>query len=290
MKPTQWTAVGLVLLITIGLYAATQDQLFGNHPKKGSGPATDEHAGHDHAEEDLSIDSILYHAKEKLTPEQVTRISFLESSVSRGDVGEQKLHIYHQLSRFWGDTARIFEPYAWYTAEAARLENSEKSLTFAAQNFLNNLRGEESPELKHWKSLQAKDLFERSLKLNPANDSAKIGLGATYLFGAVSDNPMEGISKIREVVEKDSTNVYAQLTLGQASMMSGQMDKAVERFKTVVALDTYNLEASLSLADIYERRGDKAAAVIWYKRSLPLIKENPVLSNEVQKRIKDLTQ
>lgn len=290
MKPTQWTAVGLVLLLTIGLYAATQDQLFGNHPKKAAGPAVDDHAGHDHVKEDLSIDSILYQAKEKLTPEQVTRISFLESSVSRGDVAEQKLHIFHQLARFWGDTARIFEPYAWYTAEAARLENSEKSLTFAAQNFLNNLRGEASPELKHWKSLQAKDLFERSLKLNPANDSAKVGLGATYLFGAVSDNPMEGISKIREVVEKDSANVYAQLTLGQASMLSGQIDKAVERFKAVAALDAQNLEASLSLADIYERRGDKAAAIIWYKRSLPLIKENPALSNEVQKRIKDLTQ
>ena len=35
-------------------------------------------------------------------------------------------------------------------AEAAKLENSEKSLTFAAQLFLNNLRGQENPALKNW--------------------------------------------------------------------------------------------------------------------------------------------
>lgn len=50
--------------------------------------------------------------------------------------------------------------------------------------------------------MQAKDLFERSLTINPANDSAKIGLGACYLFGEISPTPMEGILKIREVAEK----------------------------------------------------------------------------------------
>lgn len=290
MKRTQWIAVGLVLLLTIGLYALTQDQVFGHHPKSEAVAEKDEHEGHAHSEGGLSIDTILFHAKEGLTPEQRTRISFLESSISRGDVAEQKIHLFHQLSRFWADTAQVFEPYAWYIAEAARLENSEKSLTFAAQNFLNNLRSEENPELKQWKAVQAKDLFERSLKLNPANDSAKVGLGATYLFGAVSDNPMEGILKIREVAESDPNNIYAQLTLGQASMLSGQIDKAIERFNKVVAIDPNHLEAVLSLADVYERKGDKAAAVIWYRKSLPLIKQNPGLSNEVAKRIKELSK
>ena len=158
--------------------------------------------------------------------------------MSRGDVADQKTHIFHQLASFWRDTARSFEPFAWYTAEAARLENSENSLTFAAHLFLNNLKSEQNHQLKDWKAAQAKDLFERSLKLNPENDSAKVGLGAAYLFGGIGANPMEGILKIREVAEKDSTNVYAQMTLGQASVVSGQLDKAVERFTKVVKLAT----------------------------------------------------
>ncbi len=77
---------------------------------------------------------------------------------------------------------RFFPPYAWYEAEAARLENSEKTLTFAAHLFLENLQQEENPALAKWKALQAKDLFERSLKINPDNDSAKVGLGACLSF------------------------------------------------------------------------------------------------------------
>jgi hypothetical protein len=86
--------------------------------------------------------------------------------------------VYHQLAKFWHDSANSWEPYAWYTAEAARLENSEKNLTFAAHLFLDNLIRDDVAERRKWKALQAKDLFERSLKLNPVNDSSKVGLGA----------------------------------------------------------------------------------------------------------------
>lgn len=285
MKRPQWIFAGIALLLTLGLYAITQDRLFGYHPKKAA--STDPHEGHAH--EEFSVDSILFKAKATLTPEQLTRINFLETSISRGDVQDQRIHMYHQLARFWRDTARIFEPYAWYTAEAARLENSENSLTFAAHLFLNNLKLEEEEELKHWKALQAKELFERSLKINSANDSASVGLGATYIYGGISNNPMEGILKIREVAEKNPSNVYAQMTLGHASLMSGQVDKAIERFEQVAKLEPSNLEATLSLADIYEKRGDKKLAVEWYKKSLPHI-QIPGIKAEVEKRINELSK
>jgi len=204
-------------------------------------------------------------------------------------VGGQKTHVLHQLASFWRDSIHLFEPYAWYSGEAARLENSEKSLTFAAQLFLNNLKTEGNQSLKKWKALQAKDLFERSLKLNSANDSAQVGLGATYLFGNFADNPMEGILKIRQIIERDSTNVYALITLAEASVLSGQSEKAIERFEKVVLLQPDNLEAILSLADIYEREGNKKETIKWYQRSLPLI-NIPGLRKEVEIRIKDLNK
>ena len=82
-----------------------------------------------------------------------------------------------------------FLPTAYYTGEAAKLENSEKSLTFAAQLFLNNLRGQDNPALKSWMANESRDLFERAEKLNPDNDSTKIGLGATYIFGSTGEEP-----------------------------------------------------------------------------------------------------
>jgi Tfp pilus assembly protein PilF len=83
--------------------------------------------------------------------------------------------------------------------------------------------------------------------------------------------------------------VYAQLTLGQASLLSGQLDKAVERFEKVVRLQPKNLEAILSLAETHERNGNKKAAVIWYQKSIPL-SNIPGLRDEVERRINDLSK
>jgi tetratricopeptide (TPR) repeat protein len=282
MKRPQWITIGIAILLVIGLYAATQSQLFGE--KKRKAPAAQSTA----ASEIISIDTILFHSKENLSPDQASRINQLENSISRGDVGAQKLHLYHQLANFWKDTGRSFAPFAWYTAEAARLENSEKSLTFAARLFLEGLKNEENPRLKQWEAVQAKDLFERSLKINPANDSSKVNLGAVYLYGGLA-SPMGGINMIRGVVEKDSTNIHAQMTLGEASLVSGQLDKAAERFKTVARMQPGNLEAIFRVAEINEQMQNREEAIEWYQKSLPFIKI-PGLKEEVEKRISQLKQ
>lgn len=291
MSKPQWITLSIAILLVLGLYAATQAALFGERTPKPSAAATHSgNDGHNHgaSEPGISTDSILYYAKQNLPQAQVARLAGLENSIVRGDVAEQKLHLMHQLARYWIDSARAFTPLAWYpyahyTAEAARLENSEKSLSFAAHLFLNALSNEESPQVKQWDALQAKDLFERSLKLNPGNDSSKVGLGATILYGGL-DAPMTGISMIRDVVQKDSTNLFAQTTLGEASLLSGQLDKAVERFKTVVKLQPGDLRAGLLLADTYEKMSKKDEAVLAYKHSLPFI-DNPEMKKEVESRI-----
>lgn len=243
------------------------------------------------ASDALPADSIIAQAKKRLTNEQVTRINALEHSVVRGDVKSQQLSVYHELAEFWGDSVRIFEPYAWYEAEAARLENSEKSLTFAAHLFLQNLRGENNIELRTWKALQAKDLFERSLKINPNNDSSTVGWGACYVFGNISETPMEGILKVRSVADRDSTNVFAQEILAQGAMISGQYDKAINRFKTVYRLSNghpeTHLEAILMLAEAYEKISDKSSAIEWYQKSLSFIL-NEEIKSEVRNRINEL--
>ena len=68
--------------------------------------------------------------------------------------------------------------------------------------------------MQNWLATNAKDLFERALELNPTNDSSKIGLGACYIFGNISSNPMEGIAPIREVVARDPRQFVWTVYLG----------------------------------------------------------------------------
>jgi tetratricopeptide (TPR) repeat protein len=282
VKKFQWITLVAGIIIVAALY------LFGRIvPDKK--PVNSQQS--DISNTTIPTDTILAQAKRRLSPDQLARLNVLENSIITSSAKEQQTKIYHQLAHFWLDTGQLFEPYGWFEAQAARLENSEKSLTFAAHLFLQNLRGENVPALRTWKALQAKDLFERSLKINPNNDSSIVGLGACYIFGNISATPMEGIMKVRTVAEKDSTNIFAQEVLGHGSMISGQYDKAITRFETVYRLSKANkdtqLESCLMLAEAYEKKTDKPSAIKWYQKSLDLIK-NEEIKAEVQNRIDEL--
>lgn len=73
--------------------------------------------------------------------------------------------------------------------------------------------------------------------------------------------PMEGILKLRGVVERDSTNETAQLWLGVFSLQSGQTDKAVSRFETVKRLNPENPEPYWQLGMLSMDQGAFEAAI-----------------------------
>lgn len=281
MKKQQWILLGSALVLCILLFA------FGRtipSPKTTAGPVT----AQQHEHQSVSFDELLSQAKAHISPVQVERLLKLENSVVRGDVKEQQIHVFHRLARFWADSAHVFEPYAYYTGEAAKLENSEKSLTFAAHLYLKQLKGVDQHALQVWMANQAADLFKQALTLNPDNDSSKIGLGSSYIFGASgASSPMEGIQKLLEVVRRDSTNMYAQFMLGYGGIMTGQFDKAIERLNLVVQTEPDNTEAIFLLAEAYERHGENAKAAQWYEAGKKFV-QNPEALKEIDDRIKVL--
>jgi tetratricopeptide (TPR) repeat protein len=280
VKKQQW------ILVSSGIIACLLLVIFGRTvpPNKSATPTA---SAQTHEHQAVSFEAVLTQARQKISPEQALRLTKLENSISRGDIKEQQIHLYHRLARFWADSAHIFEPYAYYTGEAAKLENSEKSLTFAARQFLEGLMREDQPAMQTWLAGNAKVLFDKALAINPANDSSRIGLGACYIFGNLSDNPMEGILPIREIVQRNPDNLYAQLVLGLGGKKSGQYDKAIERFKIVAQQDPGNMEAVFNLAECYELKGDKANAIKWYEQGRELVKL-PEARKEIDKRITEL--
>jgi tetratricopeptide (TPR) repeat protein len=272
---------GLSLLASIYLFASTQP------PKKLTANHNAPSGGSDKA---LHFNTILSASKQKLSAAQQSYVNKLEQSVVRGDVKAQQIAVFRQLSSFWKDSVHVFIPYAYYNAAAAKLENSEKSLTFAAQIYLDELRGLEEPAIKKWMADECKTLFQQALVLNPHNDSSAIGVGASYIFGSSAASPqdvMQGIQKILVVARKDSTNAYAQMMLGVGGVVSGQLDKAIERFNHVLRINPNNLEAMLMLAEAYERKADKANAIKWYEKGKTFI-HNKKMIEALDDRVKKL--
>ncbi len=237
----------------------------------------------------FNLDMYLLTTKQKLTINQQTYLANLENSVKRGDVKEQQIKAFNQLSDFWKDSVHVQDLHNFYTAESAKLVNSEKNLTFAAQLILRDLRNEEDLTKRGWKAEEAILLFEKAIELNPANDSLKVGLGSCYVFGkgmaGDAESTMKGIQQLLQVVKKDSANMQAQLVLGIGGVISTQYDKAVDRLQTVVKNEPANVEAISWLADAYAGKGDKPNALKWYEISKRMI-NNPAYSKEVDDRIK----
>lgn len=254
-----------LILIIGGLAALAGLYFFGDTvaPKKPVAAATED-SSHQHGFEIADFEE---KAMESLDKDRQRYIMELKESVKRGDVKDQAIHVNHQLARFWKDSVPNPVLHFYFTSTAAELENSEKSLTFAAHSILGYLPFAQTQEEQTWLAVKGKTLFEKALILNPKNDSSVVGAGGCIIYGAAEGNEgaMAGIMKVREVAQRDSNNLFAQYMLGIGGLVSRQYDKAALRFEKVVKAQPDNLEALFKLAEANEMMGEKSQAVHWYE-------------------------
>lgn len=137
-----------------------------------------------------------------------------------------------------------------------RMESGNRYLSMA--EFL-------KPEDKTWAYDEAKDAFEEILKVQPGNADAKINLGIC-IVETNPENPMQGISMIREVVEKDSTNIRAILQLGHFSVISGQFPNAIRRYEQALRVDSTVVEAYFFIGDTYAKMGEMDKAEVYLNK------------------------
>jgi tetratricopeptide (TPR) repeat protein len=276
-----------LILIIGGLAAIAGLYFFGNTvaPSKKTVTAAADSSGHSA----FDIDEFETKSIAALSKERQRFIYELKENVKRGDVKEQTIHVDHQLARFWKDSVPNPVLHFNFTAEASKLENSEKSLTFAAHSILGYLPFAQNQDEQSWLASEGKALFERALVLNPSNDSSVVGLGGCIMYGAPegSEGTMAGILKVREVAQRDSNNVFAQYMLGVGGLISRQYDKAALRFERVVKAQPDNLEALFKLAEANELMGEKAKAISWYQDIAAKVAD-PEMKAAIAKRIEEL--
>lgn len=127
--------------------------------------------------------------------------------------------------------------------------------------------------------------YETGLKLEPANNEAKIMLASCYVES--SQDPMKGINMLKEIEKTDSNNVTLQLNFAFFSVRSQQWDKAIRRFQKVLAIDSTYIEAYLHLADAYEQTGDKTKTIDMLEKYL-VRTDDALAKEEIKKYIQQL--
>lgn len=230
----------------------------------------------------LTLQSASEASKQNLTANLAQQIRDLESQLNSAE-GNQKLQLQRQLAEKWDDVNQP-APAAFYYELLASSENKLANWLKSGNLFTDAYQNEKDSLIQPALVQKAIGAYNRALEIEQGNLEAKTGLGVAYVSG--SPNPMQGITLLLEVVKRDPRNVKANMNLGLFSIKSGQFDKAVNRFRTVLE-ENPTPDAWFYLASAYENLGNKNEAILAYEKSKELAAD-PDLSRYVDNKILEL--
>ena len=271
--------IAVIALIAVLVAALFSLNIKGLQKEETSKPTT---AAKEQAVVALSLEQVSESAKQTINASLAAEITTLETALKNADE-PSKLALYKQLAQKWDDV-NVAIPSAFYKELVAQTESSYENWVLAGDQLTTAYQATQDSTSQPTLVQKAITAYQAALKLNPASLNAKTGLGSAYVSGTA--NPMQGIQLLLEVVKEDPKNVKANTNLGLFSMRSGQFDKAVTRFKTVIEQKP-DPEAWFYLATSYENLGQNKDAILAFEKSKELA-ANPGLSNFVDQKIKAL--
>ena len=232
----------------------------------------------------VTVDYVSKVAKQALSTDMAAQIATLEAALKKAGTDDEKLKLQKQLAQKWDD-ANQPGPGAFYYEAIAQKDNSYANWISAGDRFNDAYKTTTDSVMQPVLVMNAVDAFQNALKLNPQSLDAKTGLGIADVNGG-APSPMQGIGLLLEVVRLDPKNRKANLNLGLFAMKSGQYEKAVARFKTLIA-DKEEVEPYFYLAESYKQLGMKQDAIDAYQKCKGLLPD-PAFKAKIDEFIKEL--
>jgi tetratricopeptide (TPR) repeat protein len=277
MKGKQIAVIGLVVVL-MGLLLSLPIKGLVEEDEQNSGEASQNASG----AAALTVESVSETSKQMLTANLAQQVVDLEARLKTADASEKQA-IQRQLAEKWDDVNQPAAA-AFYYEMLAQSAGAYADWLKAGDLFTDAYQSTKDTLAQPALTQKAIGSYQKALEIQPASLEAKTGLGIAYVSG--SGNPMQGITLLLDVVKQDPKNVKANLNLGLFSIKSGQFDKAVNRFKTVIDVKP-TPDAWFYLASAYENLGQKGEAIAAYEKSKELAAD-PDLSRYVDNKVQEL--
>lgn len=273
--------VGVVVIAIMGyLYSLPVKGLI--KPKEAKTDKTNVMSANRKAATAVTVEMVSAPAKAAIGAALTAKINDLEGQLKNASGADgQKLQ--KQLASQWDDVNQP-APAAFYYQALARKENKLEDWLNAGNRFNDAYKLTQDTLTQPAFVTNAVEAFQSALKLKPESLEGKTGLGVAYVNGGAS--PMQGIALLLEVVKKEPNNWNANLNLGMFAMKSGQYEKAVGRFKTLIA-QKQELEPTFYLAESYKQLGMKKEAIDAYQKCKEMMPD-PVFGQRIDEYIKEL--
>jgi len=240
----------------------------------------------------VSVDMVSSAAKILIGPALSVQINDLEGQLKKAIDESDQLKFQKQLAQHWDDVNQP-APAAFYYQAIARKENTFSDWLTAGTRFNEAFKRTQDSLAQPAFVVNAIASYKNAVKLQPANLDAKTGLGVAYVNQTAlgmtdpdGGSPMQGIMLLLDVVKTDPANRSANLSLGLFAMKSGQYEKAVQRFKTIIAQKP-EVEPCFYLAESYKQLGMKSEAIAAYQKCKEMTPD-PAFDQQIDAYIKEL--
>ena len=289
MNKKQITVIVIVVAISGYLYSLPVKGLI---KPKTARPSSAMISASRPAAANVTVEDVSTPAKTAIGAALAARINDLEGQLKNASGDADKLSLQKQLAKQWDDDNQP-APSAFYFKAVAQKENTFDNWMNAGNHFNDAYKTSQDTLVQPVFVENAIDAYKNAVKLKPDNLDAKTGLGIAYVnqtsLGITDPNggsPMQGIMLLLDVVKKDPDNRNANMSLGLFAMKSGQFDKAVARFKNMIAQKD-ELEPHFYLAESYKQLGMKKEAIEAYQKCKEMVSE-PVVRQKIDQYIKEL--
>jgi len=236
------------------------------------------------ASSQLTLENVSSQAKQGLSASIIQEISAIEAQLPDAS-GSEKIDLLKQLAAEWDDVNKP-APAGFVYEELAKLDPTFEYWLKAGNAYRDAYTNLQDTAMVTALNGYAINAYQKALELDADNLDAKTGLGSAYVSG--TNNPMAGITLLREVVAADPNHIGANKSLGLFSMQSRQFDRAIDRFKTVVSLQP-DAESYFYLATSYENIGMKREAIDAFGKSRDLAAD-PTLTQFINRKIDELSK
>jgi tetratricopeptide (TPR) repeat protein len=190
-----------------------------------------------------------------LSPEQLKIVDQLRSGFNQAEQ-KDKIAAGLKLSNKFAELQK-FDSSAFYAEKIAEIEPSAENLVRAGDRYYEAYGFAIDDQKAKLLGGKTREYYQKAIDLNPGLLAAKANMAMTYVN---TENPMQGILMLREVLDTDPTNELALFNLGILSMRSNQYSKAADRFKQILTNNPANTKAKFYLGLTLVELGDKEGA------------------------------
>lgn len=251
LKTTQWIAIAASIALVVVIY------LFADNTKplvRAEAPMAARDKGaqkEDEAGSATAFDWEGYMKKVKAGITSQDTLKLLDTWENRHAEADVKslVQYYHMRGESVAE--------AHYTEELGRAAHQSEVLVRAGDLYAATAGISNEDEMHQYLLARSVESYKAAVGQD-SSAPTRLKLASAYMDQGTT--PMQGVSILLDVVNKDPNNADAQFLLGKFGIVSRQFDKAIVRLEKVVSLRPQNYDAVFLLAVAYSGKGDNKKA------------------------------